>query len=187
MADTRCHFLLLSIADAGWPGGGPNACPSLRDGCPAMLGNRGKSANSARVRASDSADLARKARRPRLPALLGCASTGHRLATPHRLKNRRAPRSHRRSTVHNPGFRKAVGVRRAQRLCGAEQRSRSGRRAQRADFALSEARTRAEFAKSPAEASSAGESTRSGDRRSEAEPGARPRLCALRTEDCRLR
>ena len=180
---------------AGWPGGGPNAGPALRYGCPALLADRGKSANSPWVQGSDSADLARKARRPRPAALLGCAPRA--TARPPRAGSGAvaAVQGERHRGLAHSGFAiglddsvavlfrfqphathvapKAVGGRRAQRLCGAEERSgpRVAPRSGVERSCSSTERSEGEFCARPRAASTAGKSAagrppqRSGARR----------------------
>lgn len=192
---------VVASLGAGWPGGGPNAGPSLRCGCPALLADRGKSANSPRVRGSDSADLARKARRPRPAALLGCATRA--TAQPPRAGSGTvADGTSERDggPVHSnhamdlgdaiakvflflphatPVVPEAVGGRRAQRLCGAEERSgpRVAPRSGVERSCLSTERSEGEFCARPRAASTAGKSAagrppqRSGARRPPAASG----------------
>ena len=90
------------------------------------------------------------------------------------------------SYVRAPGaVRKGVAGQRAQRLCGAEERRFRGQRAQRAStsdlrhlFERSERSERSELCRGPRDRAPQG-SRPQADRRSEAEPAARPRLCAL--------
>ena len=199
--DDRTHAGIGASLGAGWPGGGPNAGPSLRCGCPALLADRGKSANSPRVRGSDSADLARKARRPRPAALLGCAPRA--AARPPRAGSGTAAAvqgDRRRGSMDSklaigrgeaiakvflflphatPVVPEAVGGRRAQRLCGAEERSgpRVAPRSGVERSCLSTERSEGEFCARPRAASTAGKSAagrppqRSGARRPPAASG----------------
>ena len=188
---------------AGWPGGGPNAGPALRFGCPALLADRGKSANSPWVQGSDSADLARQARRPRPAALLGCATRA--TARPPRAGSgavaddtsaRHGGPVHSRPAMglgeastkvflfpsHATHVApKAVGGRRAQRLCGAEERSgpRVAPRSGVERSCLSTERSEGEFCARPRAASTAAQSPRSGDHPSEAPTLTHSRPCAL--------
>ena len=160
---------------AGWPGGGPNAGPALRFGCPALLADRGKSANSPWVQGSDSADLARKARRPRPAALLGCAPRA--AARPPRAGSGAVVFLFLPHATHVAP--EAAGGRRAQRLCGAEERGgpRVAPRSGVERSCSSTERSEGEFCARPRAASTAGKSAagrppqRSGARRPPAASG----------------